>query len=198
MCEWNTRFVGIGEVCEGLGVVSWNTYSSLLISKVRVITGDLWRMLSELWSLGCDLEVYECLIVSTGVWISSIGALETSELIRVSGTWSSPDRNHLQGIYFFHFLSTHGLISLLVVVVLVCIYLVVLRGQREHWGRLASYWVICYSVRLSVYTGGTWLQLMCCTHSDIQSLYFRQTDRREEGYNGKEWQIVRGGSPNIS
>ena len=45
-----------------------------------------------------------------------------------------------------------------------------------------------YSARLGVYTDGTWLQLMCCTYSDIPSLYFRGRDElrfgREKGERG--------------
>ena len=33
-----------------------------------------------------------------------------------------------------------------------------------------------YSARLSVYMDGTWLQLMCCAHPDVLSLYFRWKD----------------------
>ena len=33
-----------------------------------------------------------------------------------------------------------------------------------------------YSVRLSGYTDGTWLQLMCCAYSDVLSLYFGGRD----------------------
>ena len=34
-----------------------------------------------------------------------------------------------------------------------------------------------YIVRLGGYMDGTWLQHMCCTYSDILSLYFGQRDR---------------------
>ena len=49
---------------------------------------------------------------------------------------------------------------------------------------------ICDSVRLSGYTDGTWLQHMCCTYSDILSLYFGGRDElrfrggeRDEDYD---------------
>ena len=32
---------------------------------------------------------------------------------------------------------------------------------------------VCYSARLGGYTDRTWIQLMCCTYSDVLSLYFR-------------------------
>ena len=36
---------------------------------------------------------------------------------------------------------------------------------------------ICYSVRLGGYMDRTWLQHMCCTYSDVLSLYFGGRDK---------------------
>ena len=46
-----------------------------------------------------------------------------------------------------------------------------------------------YSARLGGYTDGTWLQLMCCTYSDVLSLYFRGRDklRFRERRRDKNW-----------
>ena len=52
--------------------------------------------------------------------------------------------------------------------------------QTDRWGTEVVSEVheeIRYSARLSGYTDRTWLQCMCCTYSDILSLYFRWRDR---------------------
>ena len=43
--------------------------------------------------------------------------------------------------------------------------------------------MIRYSVRLGVYMDGTWLQLMCCTYSDVLSLYFGRVDGLRYGWD---------------
>ena len=48
---------------------------------------------------------------------------------------------------------------------------------------------IHYSVRLGGYTDGTWLQCMCCTYSDILSLYFRGRDELRFGGRGREREL---------
>ena len=45
---------------------------------------------------------------------------------------------------------------------------------------------VCYSARLSGYTDGTWLQLMCCAYSDILSLYFGGRDELSFGGRGRD------------
>ena len=45
---------------------------------------------------------------------------------------------------------------------------------------------IRYSARLGGYTDGTWLQHMCCTYSDVLSLYFGRRDELRFGGSRRE------------
>ena len=45
---------------------------------------------------------------------------------------------------------------------------------------------IHYSARLGGYTDRTWLQCMCCTYSDVLSLYFGGRDKLRFGESERE------------